>query len=70
MILISGGQLIIGWENNPILTNVTIVLNGEFSTIPIVLPQGYDQINSKGIGVRKIKSNLIKIFKIYYFNQK
>lgn len=29
MILINGGQLIIGWENDPILTNVTIVLTGD-----------------------------------------
>ena len=47
MILISGGQLVIGWENNPILKNVQIVLKGEFSTVPIVLPQGFDQINAK-----------------------
>lgn len=39
MILING-QLIIGWENNPILTNVSIVLTGEFSMNPRTLPQG------------------------------
>ncbi len=58
MILINGGQLIIGWENNPILTSVKIVLTGELSNVNINnLPQGFDQIKSKGIGVKWKNSN-------------
>ena len=52
MILINNGQLIIGWENNPILTNVKIVFTGELSTVNINnLAQGFDQIKAKGMGV-------------------
>jgi hypothetical protein len=54
MILINNGQLIIGWENNPILTNVKIVFTGELSTVNINnLAQGFDQIKAKGMGVIK-----------------
>lgn len=51
MILINGGQLIIGWEKDPILTNVTIVLTGEKGSLNLRLPNGLDQIGGKGIGV-------------------
>ena len=52
MILINNGQLIIGWENNPILTNVKIVFTGEYGNLNINnLPQGFDQIKAKGMGV-------------------
>lgn len=58
MILINGGKLIIGWENNPILTNVTVNLTGDLTyrlerrkreANPML--QGFDKINGKGIGV-------------------
>lgn len=51
IIFINGGQLIIGWENNPILTNVEIVLWGEKSKSVFKLPEGFSMIGSKGMGV-------------------
>lgn len=51
IIFINGGQLIIGWENDPILTNVEIVLKGEKDSIDFYLPDGQSKIGGKGIGV-------------------
>lgn len=51
LIFINGGQLIVGWENDPILTNVTIVLNGIKNELRFVLPNGLENIGGKGIGV-------------------
>lgn len=51
IIAINGGQLIIGWENNPILTNVEIVLNGDKGTDDYRLPDGLSFIGNKAIGV-------------------
>jgi len=51
MIFINGGQLIVGWENDPILTNVTITLTGVKNTTNFILPDGIEKIGGKGIGV-------------------
>lgn len=52
MILIKGGQLIIGWEDDPILTDVKIVFTGELDKVTIDdLPPGFDEIRAKGMGV-------------------
>ncbi len=51
MIFVNGGQLIIGWENDPILTNVEIVLTGEKNSLQFILPNGMDKIGGKGMGV-------------------
>jgi len=51
LIFINGGQLIVGWENNPILTNVKIVLNGFKNSLRFFLPNGLENIGGKGIGV-------------------
>ena len=59
MILINGGQLIIGWENDPILTDVKIIFTGEFDKVTINdLPTGFDQIKAKGLGVSVCVFNL------------
>ena len=57
---INGGQLIIGWANNPILTNVTINFTGEWNPQSssrrkrdTSLPDTVDSISGlKGIAVR------------------
>ena len=46
MIFISGGQLIIGWENQPILTNVNINLVGEKNSLNYQLPNGMESIGN------------------------
>ncbi len=51
IIFINGGQLIIGWENDPMLNNVTILLNGEKSSANYILPNGLSSIGGKAIGV-------------------
>lgn len=52
MILINGGQLIIGWENNPILKNVEIEITGEKNSLQFTLPdQNQRPFGGKGIGV-------------------
>ena len=51
MIFINGGQLIVGWENDPILTNVEIVLHGVKDSLNFRLPDGINLIGGKGIGV-------------------
>lgn len=51
MIFINGGQLIAGWENDPILTNVSIVLTGTKDELDFRLPNGLTKIGGKGIGV-------------------
>ncbi len=64
MILLNGGQLIIGWEKDPILTAVTVNLTGELNDIStrrkrdlsanqVNDSQGFDSIGEKGIGVSK-----------------
>ncbi len=50
-IFIDGGQLIVGWENNPILTNVEIVLLGTLNSFEFTLPDEMTTIGGKGIGV-------------------
>ena len=50
-ILINGGQLIIGWENKPFTHNVSIELTGDISSESVVLPNGFDSIGTKAIGV-------------------
>lgn len=51
MIFINGGQLIVGWEKNPILKNVEIVLTGRKDAMNFKLPDGLSLIGGKGIGV-------------------
>lgn len=51
VIFINGGQLIIGWENDPILTKVEIVLNGQRNSLDYKLPNFVDSIGGKAIGV-------------------
>lgn len=52
MIFINGGQMIIGFENDPILTNVTIVIKGDFETdTDTDLSDQFSLVKSKGIGV-------------------
>ena len=52
IIFINGGQLIIGWENNPILTNVTISMTGKKAdAAAYLLPDKLTMINFKSIGV-------------------
>ena len=51
IIFINGGNLIIGWENDPILTNVTIKLNGQKDQVNYMLPNGLETIGGKAIGV-------------------
>ncbi len=52
MIFINGGQMIIGFENDPILTNVTIVIKGELETDTVTdLSDQFSLVKSKGIGV-------------------
>lgn len=51
IIFINGGQLIIGWENDPILTNVTITLKGQKKSFDFLLPNGLEKIGGKAIGV-------------------
>ena len=50
-ILINGGQLIIGWENKPFTHNVNIVLTGTLASQSLMLPNGFDSIGAKAIGV-------------------
>ena len=51
VIFINGGQLIAGWVNNPIKSNVKIVLNGQKNVSNFILPNGIDHIGMKAIGV-------------------
>lgn len=51
VIFINGGQLIVGWENDPMLNNVEIVLNGVKDALDYKLPNRIDSIGGKGIGV-------------------
>jgi hypothetical protein len=48
---INGGQLIIGWEKNPINTSVEIILTGEKDAMQFKLPDELSMIGGKGIGV-------------------
>ena len=52
VIFINGGQLIVGWENDPILTNVTIELIGtKTNRYDFILPDQSTTFGSKSIGV-------------------
>ncbi len=51
IIFINGGQLIVGWENKPMERNVKIVLKGEKGSLNFMLPNGYETISGKAIGV-------------------
>lgn len=51
MLFINGGQLIVGWENNPILRNVEIVLMGEKNDLNFTLPDDVSMVGGKAIGV-------------------
>ena len=52
ILLIDGGQLIVGWENNPILTDVTISITGnKTGALPYLLSDDVTAIGYKAIGV-------------------
>ena len=51
VLFIDGGQLIVGWENDPILTNVTISMTGTKDQESYILPNNIDSITVKTIGV-------------------
>lgn len=51
MLFINGGQLIVGWENNPILKNVEIVITGEKDELNFTLPDEVSMVGGKAIGV-------------------
>jgi hypothetical protein len=51
MIFINGGQMIVGFEDDPMLKNVNIILNGKKDLINFTLPNGLEKIGGKGIGV-------------------
>ena len=73
MLYINGGQLIVGWENDPILTDVTISLTGtKSSAYKYTLPDGSTSIRSKSIGVLGGKHILFVIFfsPLEHFNSK
>ncbi|CAF3637436.1 unnamed protein product [Rotaria sp. Silwood1] len=49
-ILINGGQLIIGWPNNPLRSNVDIIITGS-SSVNVLLPNDGGSIGPRVIGV-------------------
>ncbi|CAF2963963.1 unnamed protein product [Rotaria sp. Silwood2] len=49
-ILINGGQLIVGWPNNPLQSNVDIVITGS-SSVNILLPNDAGSVGPRVIGV-------------------
>ena len=51
MIFINGGQMIVGFEDDPMLKNVQIMLNGKKDSFNFTLPNRLDMIGGKGIGV-------------------
>ena len=50
-IFINGGQLIIGWENQPFTHNINIIITGDRSLQSVILPNGFDSMGAKAIGV-------------------
>ncbi|XP_067947416.1 fibrocystin-L-like [Watersipora subatra] len=50
-ILLFGGRLFVGWEDNPMKGNVEIVLRGDWSTEEQYLPFGGPTVGAKAIGV-------------------
>jgi len=50
-IFINGGQLIVGWEYEPMQFNVEIVMTGRKNGLQFMLPNGFEPIGSKTIGV-------------------
>ncbi|CAF3397266.1 unnamed protein product, partial [Rotaria socialis] len=49
-ILINGGQLIVGWPNNPLRSKVDIIITGS-SSVNVLLPNNAGSIGQKVIGV-------------------
>ncbi|CAF3592631.1 unnamed protein product [Rotaria sordida] len=49
-ILINGGQLIVGWPNDPLTSNVDIIINGS-SSVNVLLPNDAGSIGPRVIGV-------------------
>ena len=65
VLLINGGQLIVGWETNPILTDVTISITGnKTGAFPYLLADDTTSIGYKAIGVfgGKILKNFSLMF--------
>ena len=50
-VFINGGQLIVGWENQPFTHNMEIILTGNKASHELILPNGFDSMGSKAIGV-------------------
>jgi hypothetical protein len=50
-IFINGGQLIIGWEDQPFNHNMEIELTGNKASVEFILPNGFDSMGTKAIGV-------------------
>ena len=50
-LFINGGQVIVGWENNPFTHQMEIELTGTKSSKEFILPNGFDSMGSKAIGV-------------------
>ncbi len=51
LIFINGGQLIIGWEHEPMRFNVDVVLTGRRGGLHFTLPNGFDTIGTKALAV-------------------
>ncbi|CAF1300760.1 unnamed protein product, partial [Adineta ricciae] len=49
-ILINGGQLIVGWPNNPLTSNVDIIIRGS-SSVNVLLPNNAGSVGPTVIGV-------------------
>ena len=50
-VFINGGQLIVGWESKPFTHNMEIELTGTKASREFILPNGFDSMGSKAIGV-------------------
>lgn len=49
-ILLLGGRLFVGWEDNPMRGNVEIILRGDWSTPEQYMPYGGPTVGAKAIG--------------------
>ena len=50
LIFINGGQLIVGWEYEPMLFDVEIVLTGSRDSWQFTLPNGFETIGARLLG--------------------
>lgn len=49
-ILLFGGRLFVGWDDNPMRGNVEIILRGDWSTEEQYMPYGGPTVGAKAIG--------------------